>query len=291
MHYYPFNLKDYLSETAHLPPMADLAYRRLLDLYYKNEAPIPNKPKWVANRIRLDTEHRIIGFVLREYFVLEGSGESGVWRNPTCDSVIAKYQKKVAVARENGKEHKVGTKAKPKSVQNRLATKNQQPRTNKSPLPPEGEVAFHAFWTSYPRKEGRPAAIEAYSGALAAGAGPEVIMAGLKRYLGCHQWSDPTKIPHASTWLNRQGWNDTPPAAPAAAGDSGSAPWWSTRTGVVRKGEELGMTAPAADCPPSEWFVFQASVWLRCGEGEWVDRTSVSYALYLKMLNESGGSQ
>jgi uncharacterized protein YdaU (DUF1376 family) len=207
MHYYPFNLKDYLVETAHLPPMADLAYRRLLDLYYKTEQPIPNKPKWVANRIRLDSEEPIIGFVLREFFTLDGVGPSGVWRQDRVDREIAKYQKKVAVARANGVQHVAGTKKEPKSVPDRSLTKNHKPRRN-TPLPPEGEVAFGIFWEAYPRKVGKPKALTAYAAALARGAAPAEILAGLQAHVPCDQWQDLTKVPHPTTWLNRDGWND-----------------------------------------------------------------------------------
>ncbi|TXH13476.1 MAG: DUF1376 domain-containing protein, partial [Hyphomicrobiaceae bacterium] len=41
MHHYPFHPGDYMLDTAHLEPMEDLAYRRLLDFYYSSEKPIP----------------------------------------------------------------------------------------------------------------------------------------------------------------------------------------------------------------------------------------------------------
>ena len=41
MNYYPFHLGDYAAHTAHLEPMEDLAYRRMLDLYYRTEKPLP----------------------------------------------------------------------------------------------------------------------------------------------------------------------------------------------------------------------------------------------------------
>ena len=41
MNYYPFHLGDYAAHTAHLEPMEDLAYRRMLDAYYLREAPLP----------------------------------------------------------------------------------------------------------------------------------------------------------------------------------------------------------------------------------------------------------
>ena len=37
MHYFQFNIGDYASHTRHLTLMEDLAYRRLLDLYYMRE--------------------------------------------------------------------------------------------------------------------------------------------------------------------------------------------------------------------------------------------------------------
>lgn len=238
MHYYPFNLKDYLTETAHLPPMADLAYRRLLDLYYKTEAPIPNKPKWVANRIRLDSEEKVIGFVLREYFTIDGAGDASVWRHHTCDQVIEKYQKKVARARENGQQHKAGTHRKPKSDADGKLTNNHKPRTNLSPQAPEGaEAEFESFWSKYPRKVGKPPALRAYIKALKRATAPQ-ILAGLMKHIGCEQWTKDKGhfIPHASTWLNRDGWDDESQLPEDAA-----AEWHETRGGVEKRAQELGM--------------------------------------------------
>ena len=41
MIWYKFHLGDYITHTLHLSDAEDLAYRRLLDLYYMSEAPIP----------------------------------------------------------------------------------------------------------------------------------------------------------------------------------------------------------------------------------------------------------
>jgi uncharacterized protein YdaU (DUF1376 family) len=285
MHYYPFHLKDYLVETAHLPPMADLAYRRLLDLYYKTESPIRNEPKWVANRIRLDGEERVIGFVLREYFILDKDADPPVWRHKTCDEVIAKYQKKAAVARANGEKHVAGTNREPKSDADRKLTKNHKPRTKNTPLPPEGELAWESFWTAYPFKVGKPKAKVLYAKALAAGVTPETILAGLKRHIGCAQWADQTKIPHPTTWLTREGWNDDVAVPPGPAGDEPKA-WWSGRSGIIQKGLEFGLPAPPpADQDPDnqQWFRFQASVWFKAGEGPWIEPGSRSHPLYRKL--------
>jgi uncharacterized protein YdaU (DUF1376 family) len=281
MHYYPFHLKDYLVETAHLPPMADLAYRRLLDLYYKTEEPIRNEPKWVANRIRLDTEERVIGFVLKEYFKLDRDVDPPVWRHKTCDEVISKYQKKAATARENGGKHLPGTKKQPKSDADGKLTKNHKPRTKNTPLPPEGALWFDEFWKTYPRTEGKPAALKAFTKALAAAPSFQAIMDGLKRYIGCDQWTDPTKIPHASTWLNREGWNDIPPAA-AADGKAGQ--WWDSRVGIEKQGMGFGLPAPPRD-NDAAWFEFMAAVWLAAGDGPWIDESSRAYPIFKRLRN------
>jgi uncharacterized protein YdaU (DUF1376 family) len=50
MNYYPFHVGDYAAHTAHLEPMEDLAYRRMLDAYYLRESPLPVDvgPKWLG---------------------------------------------------------------------------------------------------------------------------------------------------------------------------------------------------------------------------------------------------
>jgi len=54
--WYKFHLGDYITHTTHLSDAEDLAYRRLLDLYYISEAPIPSDTAFVARKIRLDLD-------------------------------------------------------------------------------------------------------------------------------------------------------------------------------------------------------------------------------------------
>ena len=83
MHFYSFHPGDYLRDTAHLTPMEDITYRRLLDLYYSSEAPIPLETHSVSRRLRLDTE--TVDSVLNEFFQKTPEG----WRQPRCDAEIA----------------------------------------------------------------------------------------------------------------------------------------------------------------------------------------------------------
>lgn len=69
---------------------------------------------------------------------------------------------------------------------------------------------FAEFWASYPLKVGKRAAQSAYLKALKRADAP-TILAGLVRVRP--SW-DPRYTPHATTWLNRDGWEDDP--APAS---------------------------------------------------------------------------
>lgn len=100
-------------------------------------------------------------------------------------------------------------------------------------------IGFDQFWLAYPRKVGKPKAQLAYASALRRLTGPDPpaeIMGGLMAHLDGWAETDPDLIPHPTTWLNRDGWNDDPPrprnerpdrprqASAAIAGESRSLP-------------------------------------------------------------------
>ena len=95
MNYYPFHLGDYTAHTAHLEPLEDLAYRRMLDAYYLREAPLPADPAEVARLIRMRQNMAEVEAVLREFFQLTEDG----WRHARCDDEIERMQDKQAKAR------------------------------------------------------------------------------------------------------------------------------------------------------------------------------------------------
>lgn len=69
------------------------------------------------------------------------------------------------------------------------------------------KTQFEEFWKAYPRKVGHPNAEKAYTKALKR-ATHEKIMEGLAK--NAATWTDKTYMPHPTTWLNRDGWNDEP---------------------------------------------------------------------------------
>jgi uncharacterized protein YdaU (DUF1376 family) len=95
MNYYPFHLGDYATHTAHLDMLEDLAYRRLLDLYYLRESPIPSDVQEAARLIRMRQQVEYVEAVLREFFEPTEDG----WRHGRCDEELARMQDKQAKAR------------------------------------------------------------------------------------------------------------------------------------------------------------------------------------------------
>ena len=108
MHYYQFNIGDYKSHTEHLTEMEDLAYRRMLDLYYLHEKPLPKDPNEIARLIRMRTHFDCIAIVLREFFVESNDG----WFNQRAESEIHKISDKSRKASESAKARWLKTKVK-----------------------------------------------------------------------------------------------------------------------------------------------------------------------------------
>ena len=241
MNFYPFHVGDYMLRTAHLEPLEDLAYRRLLDLYYVNEQPIGGTPAEVARIIRLRSAAAEVESVLREFFTETASG----WQHSHCDEVIQQYQAKARVAAENGKRGGRPPKAKPETKpeepdpvdpakqnegsDNPSETQsvipanpdetgsktNQEPITNNQskepPLPPKGAATgFAEFWSAYPLKKAKATAEKAWA-KLKPGAD---LQAAILSAIAAHKLSADWQrdggqyIPHPTTWLNQRRWED-----------------------------------------------------------------------------------
>lgn len=97
MFYYPHHIGDYKAATSYLSNEEDLAYRRLLELYYDTEKAIEDDIPLLAKRLRVAPE--ALSFVLKEFFSHTKDG----WRNKRCDVVIKDYQEMADKNRKNGK--------------------------------------------------------------------------------------------------------------------------------------------------------------------------------------------
>jgi uncharacterized protein YdaU (DUF1376 family) len=88
--------------------MEDLAYRRLLDAYYLRESQLPCDPVEAARLIRMRHNATEVEAVLKEFFLLTGSG----WSHARCDEEILKMQDKQAKARASAQASVTARKAK-----------------------------------------------------------------------------------------------------------------------------------------------------------------------------------
>ena len=95
MNFFPFNVGDYAAHTGHLEPMEDLAYRRLLDVYYMREEALPADIQATAKLVRMRSMAADVECVLREFFKLTDAG----WTHKRCDAEILKMKEKQAKAR------------------------------------------------------------------------------------------------------------------------------------------------------------------------------------------------
>jgi uncharacterized protein YdaU (DUF1376 family) len=136
MHYYQFHIGDYISHTIHLSPEEDLAYRRLLDMYYDTEQPIPNNIPLVSRRLRLGSD--VVQSVLDEFFVASEDG----YKNHRADLEIREYHAFIDKQRSNGKlgGRPKKTQRKPTANPNQSQNNpNQQPLTTNHK--PKKEIA------------------------------------------------------------------------------------------------------------------------------------------------------
>jgi hypothetical protein len=71
---------------------------------------------------------------------------------------------------------------------------------------------FTAFWSAYPRKVAKPAALKAWRSAKDRPSLAD-LLAALDRHKGSEQWQAARFIPHPATWINGQRWDDQLPIA------------------------------------------------------------------------------
>lgn len=210
MHYFKFNIGDYTSHTQHLTLIEDIAYRRMLDVYYLQERPLNANITTVARQIRMRDNEAEVKIVLEEFFTLV----DGCWRHERIEREINEYSTKVEQASNAGRtsaQRRLNARSTSVDIPlNQPLTSNQEPVTKNhkptTPLPPEG---FGFFWEKYPKKVGKPAALRAFKAAKLNGDLSGVLADLDKRKVG-EDWQKENGqfIPHPATYLNQRRWED-----------------------------------------------------------------------------------
>ena len=96
LNYYPHHIGDYARDTAHLSLIEDGAYRRMLDLCYRTEKPLPldRAQLYRLVRVKAHAEKLAVDVVLGEFFI---EGEDG-WHQRRVEEELAKVHEKSAKA-------------------------------------------------------------------------------------------------------------------------------------------------------------------------------------------------
>jgi uncharacterized protein YdaU (DUF1376 family) len=201
--WYKFHLGDYITHTTHLSDAEDLAYRRLLDLYYMSEKPIPLDTDAVSRRIRLDLD--ITESVLNEFFEKTPEG----YRNVRCDAEVEKYQQRVETNRSLGLRG-----GRPKKTE---SVSESKPNDNPKKIQIQKEnkdissqaTRFGDFWSAWPtskRKVGK-GACEAKWSRLGLDPLADRIIASVTRLKASEQWLSGFE-PAPLTYINQKRWED-----------------------------------------------------------------------------------
>ena len=205
MIWYKFHIGDYLTHTVHLSDAEDLAYRRLLDLYYMSEKAIPLDTESVARKIRLDLD--ITESVLNEFFEHSENG----YYNHRCHVEIAKYNHQVENNRQLGKRGgrplKTESITETKANTNPNRNRNRKRNTITSVTPTASR--FDEFWNNWPTSKRKVAksACKAKWERLALDPLADKINAVVARLRASEQWISGYE-PAPLTFINQKRWED-----------------------------------------------------------------------------------
>lgn len=186
MNFYKHHLGDYDGATAHLDWAEDLAYRRLMGVYYRTETPIPADLTAACRLVRASNpaQKKAVQTVLNEFFELRDDG----WHNDRCDEEVSAYQSQAATNRRiaqsrsgkridnepshdssndssNDSSHEPSTKGTPNHEpltknhepvsQKRIPRDKRAPRTQKTAIPPDFDLSERV--KEWAEKEGHTA--------------------------------------------------------------------------------------------------------------------------------------
>lgn len=203
MIWYKFHLGDYITHTTHLSDAEDLAYRRLLDLYYMSETEIPLNTELVARKIRLDLD--ITESVLGEFFEKTENG----YFNHRCDAEISKYQAQVANNRQLGKRG--GRPKKTDSITEPEPKVNPKKIQNKNNISSQTTLSkrFNEFWSTWPTSKRKVAksTCETKWLKLKLDNVADQIIAHVNSIKGSEQWTTGYE-PAPLTYINQRRWED-----------------------------------------------------------------------------------
>lgn len=213
MHYFNFQIKEWVANTAHLTPEEEGVYLRLINYYYDSEKPFPldvQEFMAILRKLRLTNHKEMVIAIVDEFFTASEQG----WIHQRCDVEISKYRL-MADAGKRGAEkrwHKTDFIAPiiapplfldSPPIDPPMPIKNKELKINNKYITPDG---FDLFWNAYGYKTGKPNAIKEWVKLKADNSLIDKI---------CKQAEQDKKAKpdnkyrkHPERWLKYKGWED-----------------------------------------------------------------------------------
>ena len=226
MNFYAFHIGDYASDTRHLTWLEDIAYRRLIDLYYIREEALPLDMRQIYRLVVASTEEQreAVETVVFEFFEKTEHG----FVHSRCESEISAANDKKNKASQSAQKRWSNAKTENTALptesernanamrthenENANASKTQcegnapnpNPNPNISKPRALSLAGFDDFWNSYPSKVGKGAAEASWKKLR-----PPLAecLAAIESARKSKKWIE-GYIPNPSTWLNQRRWED-----------------------------------------------------------------------------------
>lgn len=236
MRHYPHHIGDFDKATRHLTRIERSVYRDLIELYYDTEKPLPLDVVYLCRKIiaRTDEEVTAVQQALNEFFNETPDG----WYHERCEAEIEAYRANMSQKAQAGRASAEARRQKRQHALNARSTGVGQPSngtpTNQEPLTSNQEKSmsseadesetkrskpepsrFAEFWSAYPRDEGKKPALTAWK-AKKLDAIADQIIGDVKLRIAKHKPWREGFIPHATTYLRNERWNDAIDARPVA---------------------------------------------------------------------------
>lgn len=238
MNYYERFPGDYQRDTQHLSLAEHGAYTLLMDAYYSTEHPLSSDPRVLFRICGAFTskERSAVESVSNQFFE---KSDDGLLHHKRIDAEIEKAKKRIDSARENGS--KGGRPRKPSGLpignpvgfnpvsvekpnQNPMKTHSgealQTPHAkedqNQKPCP-AGAGRFADFWKAYPRHEDRKKAENVWKRKRLDEKADLLIADVVRRAAKHRSWLEGF-VPHPTTYLNGERWQDDIDERPAHNG-------------------------------------------------------------------------
>ena len=230
MNFYAFHIGDYASDTRHLTWLEDIAYRRLIDLYYIREEALPLDMRQIYRLIVASTEEQreAVDTVIGEFFALTERG----FVHSRCEAEIAAANDKKNKASQSAQKRWSNAKSENTALPNesernanamrtheednsnvsKTSCEGNAPNPNPNPNPnikpkQREPVGFADFWSAYPKKVGKGAAEKLWSKLRPS---LDSVLAAITAQSASDQWQRDggQYIPNPATWLNQRRWED-----------------------------------------------------------------------------------